>query len=260
MKLLKRFLGLESFADNFNTHEDPLLEERKYPDLDNHEYKELVYLRDKRSLLEVSVPKNSETFQTIILDVNFDDRYITIDEFFPTPPPGLLKMGSNIELKHRRDGSVLKFRSQLLAKSNSSGVPYYAISMPLAIIKGQRRSVQRVDIPKDSGIKVTCQSPKRTSWFATVKNLSIDGIKLNIAGNLTDELYRNIVLGNCEIELPTESRIRCQLEVKNFHYDRSPYKHTTIGARLVNISPVMQEEINQFLQTMLEEPPMPQTV
>ncbi len=255
MKLLKHLFGIEPLGKKASI-ERPATQAKSInltPSQLNgngREYKELISFRDKRSLMEVSLPNLSETFQTIILDINFEDKYLTIDDLFPTPAPGLLKIGSQIELCHRRAGSVTKFKAQVLAKSNSSGVPYYAISMPLAIAKGQRRSAQRISIPKDSGIKVTCESPKRTEWFATVKNLSTEGIKMDIAGNLTDELYRNIVLGKCEIELPTDSRIKCQLEVKNFHYDRTPYKHTSIGARIVNISPVMKEEINRFLSTI----------
>lgn len=253
MNLLKLFFG----SDDYPEIEQQALDVKKidnaiYINAESRELKLLKELQKKRSLLEVSFPKTQDTFQTIILNINTEDNYMTIDEFFPKPPINALSMGSHIEIQHKQAGNVTRFDAQLLAKNNSNGVPYYAISLPKHIATGQRREKNRIRIPKDSGITVKCTSPRKIPWFATAQNISVEGIKLDIAGDITDELYRNIKLTKCEIKLPNDVTVICQLEVKNFRYNRSPYKRTYIGAKLLNLTPTMREEINQFVLQELD--------
>jgi c-di-GMP-binding flagellar brake protein YcgR len=211
-------------------------------------YTPLFELQKKRQLLEVI--NQGKTYQSFILDTNIANKMLILDDLFPSLPENSIRIGDTLTIRHHHHNKVLAFSSVLLDIVHNLSAPMYVVELPDAVAYHQRRQHPRVTLSQEQPLTVKLQSPLSTPWFATAVNLSCQGIRLNIGGNITNHLNRDTLLPCCEFQFNQNFAVRCQLSVKAFRFVRKPHRHTQISAAFIGMAPQQYLQLQQFIATL----------
>ncbi len=203
----------------------------------------LLELCSSKTPLEASFSRYIDSSETTILDINPIRKILIVDDFFPRPHQAVFKPGNILNFTSIYQGKLIIFDSAIIRATKMNEHVAYEIQMPSEMMVHRRRKSERAKVPKDSGVKVKCFVPLMEPMFATIKDVSADGIKLSIAGDKRLGLKLDGVIQHCEIELARDKKINCQLRIKNLVFGRIPFQHTAIGAEFENLEQAMKEEL-----------------
>lgn len=209
----------------------------------------LYRLQEQKQLIEVTCETTGEVFQSLILGIDLLNETVDLDELFPQPAFAI-EPGDRFIIRHHRDGKVLSFSTTLEAVDYGDGVQIYTFHLPETLLHKQRRRHPRVSISPRQPLTVRLQSPWRTPWFATAKNISASGMRLTLGGNALDQLRPGAIIPRCEFEFNPEFRFRCQAQVRAFKFLRRPYRHTDISIQFLDMPAVQAKALEQFLFTL----------
>jgi c-di-GMP-binding flagellar brake protein YcgR len=235
MALLKKILvrlGLKSAADSSDKSDN---------------YSQLEVLQRRHSFIEVKFPRAEQSFQSMILELHPDDSYLLIDELYPVDNRQELIEGDAAEISAQAPGVKVSFYSQLLARETIDGTPAYRMELPEEIGSSLRRRAFRIYVEREIGLAIDVRDPDGQSLEAHIVNLSSDGIKLSLHGNISKLLEKNRVLEQCVIKLPNQIDIDCSIEVRNVYVIRSPTLRTLVGATMVVPMPSHRTKLGQYL-------------
>ncbi len=218
-------------------------------------YQPLMELQAQRQLIEVIPETHPRSYQSMVLEINFQQGYLVLDELFPTAGFQQLRIGDQLTIKHHRDGQVLSFNCTLLEIKNEAGSPCCVLTLPQAeqVDYQQRRIYPRLQVSKRQPLTVSLQSPNGSPWFASIHNLSASGMRVAISGNVVDDLGINQLLPHCEFKLSPELLIRCQARIRGYRFMRKPYRHTQVSLLLVGVKPEQRIQLQQFINAMAAE-------
>jgi c-di-GMP-binding flagellar brake protein YcgR len=214
----------------------------------------LQQLAQARTFVDVRFPeRTNQSYQSLILKVNAEEKYLLIDEFFPGSENALVSPGDEVEITSQRKGMPVRFGTivQSICLEEEDGMPAYKLKIPDNIEANQRRRHFRVQIDPESGIKVRIPDNEGTTGLlCTVYDLSHAGIGFSAGGNITGILQESPILIGAKLNLPDGTPIECDIEVKSFDFRRHPYRHTTVGGKLSGIPATMQKKLDQYLASM----------
>lgn len=210
-------------------------------------YEPLLELQDKRQLVRVEVLSqlHPNSYQSMIVRIDFARKEIYLDALTPINPFCPVAIGDTLVVSHHDHGKILSVSGELLSIVTNGDELYYVITLPNEIGYKQRRFYPRLAIDQLSLVKLRLWSPLRIPWHARVSNISAGGARLSIGGNITDQLKKNCILPNCDIELETGQGICCKAVVKAFKYVRRPFEHTEVS---VEFSDLGFQQKNWLLQ------------
>lgn len=235
MALLKKILtrlGLKKAAD---------------PNDKSDNYSQLEVLQRRHSFIEVKFPRIEQSFQSMFLELHPDDSYVLIDELYPLENRQELIEGDAAEISAQAPGIKISFFSKLLAREIIDGTPAYRMELPEDIGSTLRRRAFRVYVERETGLAIDLRDPDGQPIDASVVNLSGDGIKLSLRGNISKLLEKNRVLEQCVIKLPNHIDIDCSIEIRNIYVIRTPSLHTLAGATMTVPMPSHQTKLGQYL-------------
>jgi hypothetical protein len=96
----------------------------------------LQQLVETRTFVDVKFPlKSHHNFQSLILKVNPSERYLLIDELFPTSRALMVSSGDLVEITSRSRGMPVKFKTtvQSVGIDDVDGMPAYRLALPGAV-------------------------------------------------------------------------------------------------------------------------------
>jgi len=231
----------------------PEVDAPEEPDEQNSFEQTLIRLQqmvEERNFVDVHFPGKSDTsYQSLLLKVDPHERYVMIDELFPAHGAFLVAPGDEVEVISTRKGLPVRFSSWVksISINEDDGIPAYKLALPNSVDAKQRRRHFRLAIDPDAGIRLRIRGPDQSRMLCTVQNLSSSGIGFTCQGNLTEQLRQSPVLRNCILSIQGMGDITMDLEARSFDFKRQPYRHTSIGARMENLSPASQKQIEQYL-------------
>lgn len=217
----------------------------------NH-YAPLFELLSKRQLLEIVSDQTAERYQSMILDINVAAGLLMLDDLFPADPMQPVQVGDTLTLRHHYNGKILSFSSPVIDIEHSEGGPLHILKLPKDVGYRQRRRWPRLSFSRQRPLRVQVKSPLRTPWFASAQNLSAGGMRLNIAGNLLDQLHYNQLLPLVEFQFNRDFRVTCQARVKGFRFSRRPHRHTQISIEFVDMAPHQRQQLQAFISAMID--------
>lgn len=215
-------------------------------------YSQLEILQKRHSFIEVKFPRLEQSFQSMILELHPDDGFLVIDELYPAEGRQKLLEGDEAEITAQVPGIKLAFFSKLLIREIAEGLPVYRMELPEEIGSTVRRRAFRVYVEREANLVIdldTLNSNNNgdTSIEGHIVNLSSDGIKLSLRGNVAKQLEKNRVLENCLIRLPNGIDIDATIELRNIYTIRTPTLHTLAGGVLNVAIPSQRTKLNQYL-------------
>ncbi len=215
-------------------------------------YSQLELLQRRHSFIEVKFPRIEQSFQSMILELHPDDSFLVIDELYPAAERQKLLEGDDAEIIAQVPGIKVNFFSKLLAREITEGLPVYRMELPEEIGSTVRRRAFRVYVERETNLSLdigTIDSGNRSdaALDAHIVNLSSDGIKLSLRGNVSKQLEKNRTLENCLIRLPNGIDIDAAIELRNIYTIRTPTLHTLAGGVLNVAIPSQRTKLNQYL-------------
>jgi c-di-GMP-binding flagellar brake protein YcgR len=213
----------------------------------------LQQLAEERSFVDVRFPRRSETaYQSLILKVDPLERYLLIDELFPSHGAFFITPGEEVEVTSVRRGIPVRFSSWVKAISldEADGYPAYRLALPDSVEAKQRRMSFRIAVDTDAGLKLRIRGPDSGRLLCTVQDLSLGGLGFSCQGNIGDMLRANSQLKGTILTLPGMPDISCDLEARKFEFRKAPYRHTIVGARFEGLTAAGQRQVEQCISTL----------
>lgn len=213
-------------------------------------YSQLETLQQRHSFIEVKFPRIERSFQSMILELHAEEGYVLIDELYPADGRQHLLEGDAAEIGGKSTGITVSFYSRLLARETGGDAPVYRMELPEEIGASFRRTSYRVYVEREPGLSIDIRRPDGSSYDAHVINLSTDGIKTSLRGDVSKEMTRNHILENCLIRLPNGADIDCHIDVRNAYVMRTPGLNTMMGGLMTIDLPSHRTKLDQYLASV----------
>lgn len=210
-------------------------------------YEQLEILLERHSFIEIKFPRLQQSFQSMILELHPESGYLLVDELYPPAGRQALIEGDIAEVSGRASGVDIAFFSRLLLREVVDDLPVYRMELPDEIGAHQRRSAYRIYVGRETDLLIDIRPLDDVPLDAGIVNLSSEGIKLNIEGDVLKLLERHPQWSGCLIRLPDGTDIDCDIEVRNAYLMRTPNQHTLVGAKLNIAHPQQRTRLNQYL-------------
>lgn len=211
-------------------------------------YAPLIDLQSRRQLLTVEIDDQRELFQTLILDINFSQKLLIVDELFPTLPQP--KLGQRLRFSHQHQGKLLVFDGPVIQQESIGGSPCYLVPLPEQLDYRQRRRHPRLGFT-DICLPVKLQSPTRAHWFGSLINLSASGMRLAVNGDKLAEINRGSRLPAIEFSLSKQLCIRCEGRIRSYRFSRRPNRQTEISVEFTNLNAEQYALLSQYVDGLL---------
>lgn len=211
-------------------------------------YSPIWELQQKRQILEVKVDGSTRSFQTFILAIDIPRGILWLDDLFPSQ--SLLEIGDNITLRHHRNGEQVSFSSPIVAWGSQYGASGLAVILPEHIEYQPRRQYQRCDLSHQSSISIKVRPIGQDISYGNVQDLSVGGLRLNVAGNILGQLRHGALIPLCELKLSDELSIRCSARIRAFKILRTPHRCTQISIEFIDLPHERKLQLQQFINNV----------
>ncbi len=208
-------------------------------------------IRDSHSLLNVTVPGSNQSFSSLLLDIDTDRRFITLDELNSQRGHALVVENGRLRARCHHEGVEISFACEdVKAVRGSDGLVCYRAPLPTAVNYLQRRADYRVRVAMDMKMQLFLDPPDGRTIEGRVDDISMGGIGALVEGRI--ELRRGLQIPECRIQLPEQKPILVDLEVR---FTRSNEKgtQTRIGTRFVNLEPQARGELRKLVTRLERE-------
>jgi hypothetical protein len=239
---VNRDMSFFSWAKHLFGFSDDAVEERSEISTLRH----LESMRKAHSLLDIRVPRlNGLRCQSIVLDVNPEEGYLTLDEPFPYAS---LESGDTLHITCRiKNRSPVEFNSTLLRKQNQNGNTNYLLELPESIQGDGPLDNYRIYVEKENiSLELTIDDEIIQSQVIAI---SFDSIKFHILGQHSDKLSEAKLFKGCFLRLPDEL-IECSITVQQSFDLSRPLLHTLCTAKLELDQRVDNKKFNHYLASL----------
>lgn len=214
-------------------------------------FEQLDAVRRQHEWVYVTVSKTENRYQSLILEIDPDNKELLIDELYPAENLQSLQPGDTLQVTSESRQVNVSFYSRLLAIETRQEGKVYRLEMPEEIGRNQSRGAYRVYVENEVGLDIDINVNGEHLPAVNIINLSIDGIKLSFANDMSDtfNLRRQSVvkLSECLIYLPDGAAIDCDVLLRNLYTIRAPHLHSLGGGQLLINDPQQKVKLQQFL-------------
>jgi c-di-GMP-binding flagellar brake protein YcgR len=212
----------------------------------NYTYLHLHQAQRNRDFLEVRVDDDL-LYQSMILELDPQERTILIDELFPTGFVGLA--GQKVQVAIRQSGGrKITFDSVILEQHHYDGTPIYVLAMPTDIETDQRRSAYRLAITNNAAIDSHFIGPDQQSYSGRLRNVSSTGIALEImaAAEEANLFNYNDTLDHLKFDF-AGINFDCDVAVRNVEVGDDDQDKVLIGAEFVDLPPIEKRVLERSI-------------
>ena len=218
-------------------------------DADDH-YQQLERLRTNHDWIEVTLTKNDKSYQSLVLDIDTENRELLIDDLYPPEKADAIEAGDTILINSKASQSLVSFYTRILARQIYDGKPCYRLELPEEVGHNHSRSAFRIYVESEAELAIDIDYQGEPLIDVRIINLSIEGLKLSFANDMTDQFQNDLSLNNCVIRLPDGEDIDCDIELRNLYRMRRPHPHTLSGGQLSINSPQHRVKLQQYLASV----------
>ncbi len=213
----------------------------------NRVYLELNQLQRNRQFLDVQIPGENTSLQSLILEIDPDEKTILIDEFFPRGFLGLPGQKLKFCLR-QKGGRSIRFESAILERHSIDGTPVYVIAMPHSLNNDQRRASYRIPVDSRKAINLQFFAPDHCQHSGQLADISIGGICLQSRESFVRDLQENDTLLDLAFEF-AGAHLECDLIVKTVQTKVEPGMPYRIGAAFADLP---SQEARQLERSIMQ--------
>lgn len=183
--------------------------------MEQDEIENILYKMQKNhALLTVEMNDGKTISSSMILEINIENEYLVIDEFFPKQINKHIELNDNIEISCNHTGSSLRFMSQIIAIAEKNNAPYYKIPFPDIVEYSQRRQSHRVPISMATPSKITFTTENHSIIHGILKDISFGGFCARLTPPIPERFKPGTHIPKCIVQLPEAGVIVCTSEVR----------------------------------------------
>lgn len=206
----------------------------------------LQNLLEQKARLLVKVEGQRDIFQSMLLSIDRLNDVLILDELFPQPENNIA-YGTPLYIEYHEQGKTTAFSSVFINTTRDHGLPALIINMPEHVEHDQRRNVFRLSLSPEQVISAQLSQNAHDNYFGVVKDISSQGLRINLSGNQLDQLENGEVLPSCTIKLDETNQLECQLTVRCKRYFNRPYRYTQIGTEITRIGLQQRNLLTHFV-------------
>lgn len=205
----------------------------------------------QRAFIDVQVVGEDALYQSLILEMDNDEKTILIDELFPSST--WISAGQALRLNIRQlGGRSLKFQTEVIERYQYDDSPMYVIRMPDAIDYDQRRRHFRLAVDPALALNAKFTAPDKTRYNARVQDISAQGVALQLPQAPECNLHYGSRLENVRFEF-AQLNINSALTIKNIPAIINPESSLRIGAEFCGMSANQSRELEQTILQLQRE-------
>ena len=212
----------------------------------------LLRLKENRSLLRITLPGSTESFNSAILDVTPEQHYLIIDELNPVNGHQLLLEAGRLNASAQLRGVDMRFDSALESAGESKGVAFYRIALPLTLDYLQQRAHYRAKVSMAKAIEISIVRTNGETYSGYLNDISIGGIGIRFNDAQLPKMARGERIPQCHINLPTGVDIHCRIEIR-FTSVSVDSSHRMIGGRFIHLNASQEAAIAQYVAALDRE-------
>ena len=200
----------------------------------------------ERALISVRIGKQSDTYNSIILDVDPGQAQISLDELFPQRGHAKMRVGVPVHVDARLKGVRVMFSTDVSAIEESNGIALYRLPFPATMIYRQRRRHHRAQIDQNQHMSISLPLPLKHLIQGELVDISTSGICSRIKYVDSTQLENEQAIRAATIALPGQNEITCDLEVRSIrHFPDKGY--SLVGSEFIDIPPATQSYVNRVV-------------
>ncbi len=201
-------------------------------------------VRDKHSLIQISMPGVPEIFFSAILSINPDSEYILLDEINTKHGHELLLIHKKMHVVTKINGIEIRFSANLIDINNQHGSAVYKIAYPESIQYLQKRQNYRINIGLGIKIPIKLKREDGIPVYGHMINLSETGAGIELDSPCP--VQKAEILPYCELRIHEDDIIKCQLEIRYINDNNS--KHIQrIGGQFIGLDGTQQRILSKLV-------------
>ena len=149
MGLFNRFIDRFSQPAN-DAQSEPLIPHEWVNSFEKYQY--LTNLQDNRQLVEVLVKGEKNSFQSMIIGIDFFNGTFSLDEFSPGLASPKMIVGNSVTIRHQSQWQQLDIEASISEWSKEDGC--YLLPLPVVSDYQPRRRHERLQLNRNRLLKV----------------------------------------------------------------------------------------------------------
>ena len=212
----------------------------------------LEHVQSSRALLSIKVPTATKIYNSMIMEIDAQHRWIAIDELHPEDGHKLFLAQRKLTVFGVYDGVDIRFDASLLETGKQSELDFYKIRFPATLKYFQRRSSYRVRLLRSSAIPVILMFAPGDYAKGDLYNISTGGMGIKFTRTIPRAPDPGQLIPECEIRFPDGEKFICTLEARHMIHIKSN-DQALLGARFTKLNTAQQRTINRFIATLERE-------
>ncbi len=196
-------------------------------------------------LLTVELETYEKQLSSLILEVNEEENYLVLDEFYPTPNGLIINPEDKVKFYTNLSGVEVDFISTIEAISENISEPYYKVPVPKIIKYHQHRKYLRVPVSIGNPLKVVFSDKKDIIINGEIRDLSAGGFSARLKSNEQPFSVGDII-PRCIIYMPKGVKIYCAVEIRQIFLS-TDNNTPKIGVQFRDLEASDQREISKYV-------------
>jgi c-di-GMP-binding flagellar brake protein YcgR len=212
----------------------------------------LERIQSRHLLLQTRVPTVNGFFNSVILEIDPDRRWLTLDELHPGDGHQKFVAQRRLTVFGECDGVDLRFDCNLVEVGSQNNIYFYRVSFPATLKYFQKRSAYRVRVQRAAPVPVILMITDGEYAKGELYNISTGGISVKFTRAIPKNIERGQTIPECELRLPDGEKFICAIEAR--HVIAVDGKdHVLLGARFLRLNSAQQRTINRFIASLERE-------
>ena len=212
----------------------------------------LDHVQTSRALLKVKVPTGSATYNSMIMEIDAQNRWIAIDELHPAEGHTLFLAQRKLTVFGEYDGVDIRFDATLQELGKQSALNFYKIKFPHTLKYFQKRSTYRVRLLRASAIPVILTFGPGDYAKGDLYNISAGGMGIKFTRTIPRAPAPGQTIPECEIRFPDGDKFVCALEARHMMEIKSN-EQALLGVRFIKLNSAQQRIIDRFIASLERE-------
>jgi c-di-GMP-binding flagellar brake protein YcgR len=212
----------------------------------------LEHVQTSRALLSIRVPTATATYNSMIMEIDAQHRWISIDELHPAEGHTLFLAQRKLTVFGEYDGVDIRFDGQLMEAGVQAKINYYKIKFPAKLKYFQKRSAYRVRLLRSSAISVILKFGPGDYAKGDLYNISAGGLGIKFMRTIPTAPNPGQQIPECEIRFPDGDKFVCALEARHMINIKNN-EQALLGARFIKLNTVQQRTVDRFIASLERE-------